>query len=163
MTVRRRDGCTTRNPLGRFIGHCGDMTEPAFLLSAHEARTRARKALSPETWRYLETRADVSFRDRNSAAWRILDLRPRVLRGVSHPIDTAIRCLGKMLPTPILTAPNGRATRYHPDGELAVMAGAAAGGGGRYPGQHGASRHSGGVRATPCPVDPDLPVWRSRA
>lgn len=97
------------------------------VLTARDARLRARHVLSPDVWRYLETRADGSRRDRNSAAWRDIALLPRILRGVSA-VDTAIKVLGRPLATPVLTAPNGRATRFHPDGETAVLTGAAAAG-----------------------------------
>lgn len=100
------------------------MTLPP-MLSADEARRRARDALSPETWTYLERRANGSFRDRNAAAWRDLDLRPRVLRGIEE-VDLSLRLLGRALDFPVLTTPNGRATRYHPDGEAAVLRATAA-------------------------------------
>jgi len=87
------------------------------------ARNLARAALDPGVWVYLERRADGGQVDRNLAAWEAMDLRPRILRGVGE-VDTSVTVLGRRLETPILTAPNGRATRYHPDGERAVMTGA---------------------------------------
>lgn len=87
------------------------------------ARNLARAALDPGVWAYLERRAGGDQVDRNLAAWEGMDLRPRILRGVGQ-VDTSVTVLGRRLEAPILTAPNGRATRYHPDGERAVMAGA---------------------------------------
>ncbi len=110
--------------LSRALRQYAPMTDRPDPLTPHEARSRARRLLPPEVWRYLETRADGSMRDRNAAAWRGLELRPRILRSVAE-IDTATEVLGRPITSPMLMAPNGRATRFHPEGELAVMAGAA--------------------------------------
>lgn len=54
-------------------------------------------------------------------------MRPRILRGVAGS-DVATTALGTPLALPVMTAPNGRATRYAPEGEAEVVAGAAAAG-----------------------------------
>lgn len=57
-------------------------------------------------------------------AWRRLALRPRVLRGVTGS-DVSVDVLGTRLALPVMTAPNGRATRFAAAGEAAVIEGAA--------------------------------------
>lgn len=93
-------------------------------LTSREARRLARSGLPPEVWRYLERRAGGYFTDRNEAAWAELSLRPRIFQGV-EAVDVAASVLGRHLAFPVMTAPNGRATRYHPDGEAALLCGAA--------------------------------------
>src|SRR4051794_19686769 len=87
-------------------------------LAGFAAAARAR--LHPAAWAYLARGDDPSA---NLAAWRRLKLRPRILRGVSS-VDLRPNVLGRALASPILLAPTGRATRYHPQGEQAVLAGA---------------------------------------
>ena len=88
-------------------------------------RERACDRLDAETWAYLEAGADDGLTAASAAeAWQRILLRPRVLRGVGQ-IDTATTILGRAVPLPIMAAPTGRATRYHPDGELALLEGAA--------------------------------------
>lgn len=74
--------------------------------------------LDPETWDYLEDGAsETACED-----WDNARLRPRILRGVSA-VDISTTLLGRPLRLPILTASDGRATRYWPDGELALLEG----------------------------------------
>jgi len=61
----------------------------------------------------------------NSAAWRRLRLRPRILHDVGE-IDTSVMILGRRAATPIMVAPTGRHRLFHPDGEIATARGAAA-------------------------------------
>ena len=58
-------------------------------------------------------------------AWRDLRLRPRVLVDVSE-VRTATTVLGTSVSTPILVAPTTVQRQAHPDGELAMAAGAKA-------------------------------------
>jgi 4-hydroxymandelate oxidase len=103
--------------------------ESEALLTGIEAyREQARCALDPVIWDYLEQGAGKGLSTAwASGAWESLALRPRILRGVrtGHVATTA---LGIPLSLPVMTAPNGRATRYTPEGESAVIAGAAAAG-----------------------------------
>lgn len=80
-------------------------------------RLCAQAALDPATWSYL-TRGDEG-----EAAWTGQKLCPQVLRGVDAA-ETSTTILGQHVSAPIMIAPNGRATRYHPDGENAVLTGA---------------------------------------
>lgn len=82
----------------------------------------ARRALPAADWDYLMAGMEEGG-GRNVAAWRGLRLRPRVLTGAVSA-DTSATVLGRPLAAPILIAPNGRATRYHPDGEAALLAAA---------------------------------------
>jgi 4-hydroxymandelate oxidase len=98
-------------------------------LSAVERyREQARSALPAEVWNYLEAGADDGLSLAAAAeAWRRMSLRPRILRGVAEA-DPSTTLLGAPAALPVMIAPNGRATRYHPDGEKALLAGAAAAG-----------------------------------
>jgi 4-hydroxymandelate oxidase len=87
-----------------------------FAAAAHER-------LDPAIWAYLARGADDgASAEANVAAWRRLQLRPRVLRGVGAPL-IATTVLGRPIAAPILVAPTGRATRFHPGGEAAVLEG----------------------------------------
>ena len=91
-------------------------------------RRQARATLSREIWDYLEQGADDGVTAaRAEDAWHRQSLRPRVLRGVAQA-DTASNILGQPVALPIMIAPNGRATRFHPDGERELLSGAAAAG-----------------------------------
>jgi 4-hydroxymandelate oxidase len=63
----------------------------------------------------------------NSAAWRRARLRPRVLRDVGV-LDMATTLLGAPVAAPIAVAPMGLQRLAHPDGEAAMVRGAAAAG-----------------------------------
>ena len=89
-------------------------------------RDLARERLDPAIWAYLEAGADDGITAADAAAaWARLRLRPKILRGVGEA-SAATRLLGSPVAQPVMIAPNGRATRYHPDGELALARAAAA-------------------------------------
>jgi 4-hydroxymandelate oxidase len=85
----------------------------------------ARDRMDPALFDYL-MRGGAAATD-NAAAWSRLRLRPRVLRGVAA-VNTAATVLGGRLACPILLAPTGRATRFHPSGEAETLLGAEAAG-----------------------------------
>ncbi len=86
----------------------------------------AERVLNAADWTYLMAGAlPGQAGDNNIRAWDALRLRPRVLRGVTQA-DTSTTALGAPLSSPIFVAPNGRATRYHPEGERAIVGAAAA-------------------------------------
>lgn len=92
-------------------------------LAGFEAK--AREHLSTADWAYLMGGMEAGEAGAaNVEAWARLRLRPRVLRGVESA-DTSTTVLGAPLTAPFFVAPNGRATRYHPDGEAAVLTAAA--------------------------------------
>jgi len=87
-------------------------------------RERARASLDIETWQYLEAGTDDGVSVEGAAeAWQRLALHPRILRGARQTnIETSV--LGRSIALPVMIAPNGRATRYHAEGELALLRGA---------------------------------------
>lgn len=90
------------------------------MTSIGRLREVARGKLDQATWKYLESGADdgISIAEAE-LAWSRLRLRPRILQGVgAAATDTTL--LGASVALPVMVAPNGRATRYHPDGELAL-------------------------------------------
>ncbi|MBS1860266.1 MAG: alpha-hydroxy-acid oxidizing protein [Actinobacteria bacterium] len=88
-------------------------------------REAARERLPAATWDFLEGGAGEEATVRaNEAAWQA-PLRPRTFVDVST-VSTAGELLGGPLATPILLAPVGRQRAFHPDGEEASAAAAAA-------------------------------------
>jgi 4-hydroxymandelate oxidase len=95
-------------------------------LAAYAAE--AQRRLDPAIWAYLARGAgDGLTLDDNEAAWRRLKLRPHVLRGVQS-VDASTIVLGQRIALPVIIAPTGRATRFHPLGEAEVLKGAGAAG-----------------------------------
>src|SRR3546814_9057075 len=92
------------------------------ILNGIEAlRERARTVLDAATWQYLEAGTDDGISTQWAAdAWQQLALHPRILRGVDET-DIATEALGTPIAPPVMIAPNGRATRYCADGELALL------------------------------------------
>lgn len=98
--------------------------------SLSEFAQAAQRALGPADWDYLTDGAlPGQAGDDNVHAWNALRVRPRVLRGVAQA-DISTTVLGARISSPIFVAPNGRATRYHPEGERAIVRAAAAKGAG---------------------------------
>jgi 4-hydroxymandelate oxidase len=93
-----------------------------------DLQRRARKLLPRNVYDYY---AGGSGRERtlraNEKAWREVWVRPRVLRDVSA-VDTSVRLLDNEFATPLCVAPTGFHGLAHPDGEVAMAAGAAAAG-----------------------------------
>lgn len=86
-----------------------------------EYEEHARQTLPTMVYDYYAGGAEdeETLRD-NRAAWRRLNLLPRVLVDVSQ-VDTATTILGTPLKFPILLAPCAFHKLAHPDGELAVV------------------------------------------
>lgn len=86
---------------------------------------QAYKQMSPGAAAFCECGADdeVTVAE-NTAAWRNLRLRPRVLRDISN-VETATKLLGAPTAMPIMVAPMGRHLLFHPEGECATARGAA--------------------------------------
>jgi 4-hydroxymandelate oxidase len=88
----------------------------------------ARRVMPPASWVFCDTGADDEITaPENARAWRLLKLRPRVLRDIVD-VDTSVSLLGTKVNTPIMVAPTGRHHLFHPDGERATAKGAAAAG-----------------------------------
>ncbi len=93
-----------------------------------ELAERARAVLPAPMWAYLESGAREGVtRDEAHEAWRSVRLWPRVLHGEGAP-DTRTSVLGTPVRTPVGVAPTSLQRVAHPDGELAMAAGAAAAG-----------------------------------
>lgn len=95
-------------------------------LTVAEWRTAAQAKLDPALWDYLEFTHSHGPTDA-AGCWDAMALHPHILRGATAAgISATVQ--GSDITLPILTTPNGRATRFHPDGELAVLQGASAAG-----------------------------------
>ncbi|CAB4741459.1 unannotated protein [freshwater metagenome] len=93
-----------------------------------ELAERARAVLPAPMWAYLESGAREGVtRDEAHDAWRSVRLWPRVLHGEDAP-DARTSVLGTPVRTPVGVAPTSLQRVAHPDGELAMAAGAAAAG-----------------------------------
>lgn len=91
-------------------------------------REAARRVVAPSAWDYLTGAAGDEHTARwNTARYAQLPLVPRVCADVSH-VDTSCSLLGAQLPHPVLLAPVALQKLFHPEGEHATLAGAAAAG-----------------------------------
>ena len=91
-------------------------------------RVMARQRLPRGVFDYIDGGAeDELSMHRNTAAFRQVEFKPRVLAGAGA-VDPATRLLGRRLPTPIVLAPTGFTRIASPDGELDVARAAAAAG-----------------------------------
>lgn len=95
------------------------MEEPHELLTIPELVSTARAKLSAHVWDYscggAETETTLK---RNRSAFDGLALKPRVLAGVDkREISTTL--LGHRLSLPVILAPVGSITHFHPEGALA--------------------------------------------
>ncbi|HRQ89512.1 MAG TPA: alpha-hydroxy acid oxidase [Bacteroidia bacterium] len=86
----------------------------------------ARQRLGANAWAYLAGGAgDETTLRENRAAFARLLVEPRILRSFDHA-HTGCRLLGQDLAHPILLAPAAYHHLFHPEGELATVAGAGA-------------------------------------
>lgn len=123
-----------------------------------ELTDRARAVLPAPMWAYLESGAREGVtRDEAHKAWSSIRLWPRVLHGEGAP-DTRTSVLGAALRTPIGVAPTSMQRVAHPEGELAMAAGAAAAGA-----VHVVSTNAGhlfdDIGTVARAVDPDAVWW----
>ncbi len=89
-------------------------------ISIEELEGEARSALTFEAYDYLAGGAGSEETVRaNREAFRRWRLVPRYLRDVSSR-DLGVEILGQRLPAPVLLAPIGVMSAFHPDAELAV-------------------------------------------
>lgn len=89
------------------------------LLTIPEVVNRARRNVTRDVWDYScgGAESETTLR-RNRAAFATATFRPRVLRGHSG-VSISTTFLGHPLAVPILLAPVGSITTFHPDGALA--------------------------------------------
>jgi L-lactate dehydrogenase (cytochrome) len=94
--------------------------------SVDDFRTVAKKRLPGGVFDYIDGAAEDEITvAANAAAWRQVQLAPRVLRDVSK-IDLSTTLLGRPVPAPLALSPTGFARIADPQGELAVARAAAA-------------------------------------
>jgi L-lactate dehydrogenase (cytochrome) len=96
--------------------------------SIADLRSIAKGRLPAGVFDYVDGGAeDEVTLERNVAAFRRLQLRPRVLRGLRE-VDPSGRLLGKPVPLPLVLAPTGFTRMVDHEGELAVARAAAGAG-----------------------------------
>ena len=96
------------------------------LLSLFDYQAEAEKHISHGAWeRIMGASADEITMRWNHEAYEHIRLKPRILQDVSK-LDTRVKLFGQELPFPIILAPTGAQRFVHPEGELAVVRGAAA-------------------------------------
>ena len=88
--------------------------------SIEDLRKMARRRLPGGVFDYIDGGAeDEVAMDRNTRAFREMELVPRVLRDMGS-VDTTGTVLGQEVPFPLILAPTGFTRIAHPPGELAV-------------------------------------------
>src|SRR5580704_14403510 len=96
------------------------------LLSLFDFEAEAKTHISHGAWERIQgASADEITMRWNHEAYEHIRLKPRILMDVSK-LDTRVRLFGHELPFPIVLAPTGAQKFVHPEGELAVVRGAAA-------------------------------------
>lgn len=96
-------------------------------LDPSDYREVARLVLDTPTFEWIRSGAGPDFDGDNETAFRRHRLRPRVLVDVTA-VRTATTVLGAEVASPVLIGPMGLLKAVHPQGELAMAAGAAAAG-----------------------------------
>ena len=93
--------------------------------SVEDLRRIARRRLPGGVFDYIDGGAEDEWSlERNTSAFRELEFRPRVLRGVGE-VHTETRVLGAPVPFPLVLAPTGFGRMADPQGELSVARAAA--------------------------------------
>ena len=87
----------------------------------------ARYVLDTPTYEWIRSGSGPDFAGENEAAFQRHRLRPRVLVDVSS-VSTTTTVLGSSIASPVMIGPMGLLKAAHPDGELAMAAGAASAG-----------------------------------
>ena len=101
------------------------MTDPLVArLSPHVYREVARHLIGAPTYEWILSGSGEAFESDNEAAFRRRRLRPSVLVDVST-VTTSTTVLGTLIAAPVMIGPMGLQRAVHPDGELAMAAGAA--------------------------------------
>jgi L-lactate dehydrogenase (cytochrome) len=117
-TVRSvlRFGPVARGRTARRLARCADV---------EDLRAAATRRLPGGVFDYIDGAAeDELCLAGNAAAWRRVQLAPRVLRDVSE-VDLSTTILGRAVPAPLALSPTGFARIADPAGELAVARAAA--------------------------------------
>src|SRR5690349_16615234 len=97
-------------------------------LSLDDFAAAAKQQMPNAIFEYVDSGAGDEYTMRwNRERWSAIKLKPRVLRDVSQ-ISLETSFLGQHFRIPILLAPTAYQRLYHPEGELATIAGANAAG-----------------------------------
>jgi L-lactate dehydrogenase (cytochrome) len=111
-----RFGPITTNRVERRLAKCANVDD---------LRAAAKKRLPGGVFDYIDGAAEDEITiARNAAAFRGVELAPRVLRDVSK-IDLSTTLLGRPIPAPLALSPTGFTRIADPQGELAVARAAA--------------------------------------
>lgn len=95
------------------------------VVCVEDLRREARRRLPGGIFDYIDGGAeDEVCLERNRKAFQRIEVRPRVLRGVSE-VDTSTSLLGRRAPLPLILAPTGFTRIADPAGELAAARAAA--------------------------------------
>jgi L-lactate dehydrogenase (cytochrome) len=104
----------------RRLERNGDRRRLATAADIGDLRRLAKRRLPAGVFDYIDGGAEDELTlDANTAAYRRIGFRPRVLRDVSD-IDTSATLLGRPSPLPLVLAPTGFTRIADPQGELAV-------------------------------------------
>jgi L-lactate dehydrogenase (cytochrome) len=104
------------DPVARRLARAADISD---------LRKIARRQLPRGVFDYVDGGAEDEITlTANTAAFRRIEFRPRVLRDVGT-VDPSTSLLGRPLPIPLVLAPTGFPRSVHPDGELATARAAA--------------------------------------
>lgn len=104
------------------------MTDPLVArLAPAQYREIARHLIDAPVYEWIRSGTGDGFDGDNEAAFRRRRLRPSVLVDVSS-VKTATTVLGAPIAAPVMVGPMGLQRAVHPDGELAMAAGAASAG-----------------------------------
>lgn len=104
------------DPVARRLARAADISD---------LRKIARRRLPRGVFDYVDGGAEDEITlTANTAAFRRIEFRPRVLRDVGI-VDPSTTLLGRPLPIPLVLAPTGFPRSVHPDGELATARAAA--------------------------------------
>ncbi|WP_131738997.1 lactate 2-monooxygenase [Actinomadura roseirufa] len=108
-----------------YLQGLGDV-RPALPTDLTRLEALAERALSERAFGYVAGAAGSEATARaNRAAFERRRIVPRMLRDVAER-DLSVEVLGTPMPSPVLLAPIGVQSLFHPDGELAVARAAAA-------------------------------------
>ena len=111
-----RFGPITTSRVERRLARCANVDD---------LRAAAKKRLPGGVFDYIDGAAEDEITiERNAAAFRRVELAPRVLRDVSK-IDLSTTLLGRPIPAPLALSPTGFTRIADPQGELAVARAAA--------------------------------------
>jgi 4-hydroxymandelate oxidase len=98
----------------------GIIKTPKEAINVFDLEVAARAKLPPAHWGFIATGVDDDLTlAANREGFKKIQLRPRLLRDVSH-VDMSVELFGTKWESPIILAPAGSQRAFHPEGEIAV-------------------------------------------